>query len=548
MIQYGKIHNIWNFEHFFPHTMETGCYKGSADEGILSSNLEAVPLLPLVEMALLLIGSTGNGKSTLGNFLLMDPSDSHTKKPKFRMARANKPETQEVTYEEFQHTDDRTYRVIDTPGLNESPVKDMIHMCSLVKALNDPNLQGVTACLLCVKFNSKIDAQYKDTVGYYSRLLPSLFDGNVLVIMTEYLTDPRSEKLRKAQEIDVKSVKKNAADEIRESANLSYTPPVFTIDCLPLDEEERSTSLEVREDIMKHIEKLTPVSTTNLQVVKTTYLRELDSRKIEGMWGEIRGYNERLMEVNTKATETLIELEDTEREIIELSGKIVNIEFNLKALDSSELVVANTWRVSKHSKIGKTPRKDFKIESQWKIKKINEWTNSHTELVIASKTDYEVTGSCRGHKMRKLHATIILETERKEKYATMIASMRTESDQLHEELECKEKEIEQFRKNHSQYEKEIGLLRNHIKERKKEIETLSLNTMSINEAMKRVEEIRLVSRGVNLELVTLPNKERRSSQPPEQLDKGMSLKVVTAPKEILETQPFQKDSTGGSPE
>lgn len=96
---------------------------------------------------------------------------------------------------------------------------------------------------------------------------------------------------------------------------------------------------------MKHIERLTQVSTTNLQVVKITYLKELDSRKIEGMWGEIRGYNERLMEVNTKATETLTELEDTEREIIELSGKVVNIEFDLKALDSSELVVANlqTW-------------------------------------------------------------------------------------------------------------------------------------------------------------------------------------------------------------
>ena len=80
----------------------------------------------------------------------MDSNDSHTKKPKFRMARANKPETQEVTYEEFEHTDGRTFRVINTPGLNESPVKDLVHMCSLVKALNDPKLPGVSACLLCV--------------------------------------------------------------------------------------------------------------------------------------------------------------------------------------------------------------------------------------------------------------------------------------------------------------------------------------------------------------------------------------------------------------
>ena len=116
---------------------------------------------------------------------------------------------------------------------------------------------------------------------------------------------------------------------------------------------------------------------------------------------------------------------------------------------------------------------------------MNEWTNSHTELVIASKTDYEGTGSCQGHKMHKLHATIILETERKEKYATMIASMRTERDQLSKELESKEKEIH---KKHSQYQKEIGLLWNHINKRRKESDTLS---MSINEAMERVEEVQL---------------------------------------------------------
>ena len=47
-------------------------------------------------MAVLLIGSTGNGKSTLGNFIL-NPEDKHMYDDQtFITARSNLPETQKV--------------------------------------------------------------------------------------------------------------------------------------------------------------------------------------------------------------------------------------------------------------------------------------------------------------------------------------------------------------------------------------------------------------------------------------------------------------------
>ena len=56
--------------------------------------------------------------------------------------------------------------------------------------------QEITACIIVVKFDSKIDTQYRKTIEYYSQLLPSLFEKNVFIVMTDYATDPRTIAMR----------------------------------------------------------------------------------------------------------------------------------------------------------------------------------------------------------------------------------------------------------------------------------------------------------------------------------------------------------------
>ena len=444
-------------------------------------------------MALLLIGSTGNGKSTLGNFLV-DPNESHmfAEKTKFRMARSNRPETQDVSYGDFRRGD-RTFRVIDTPGLNESPTKDLFHMTSLIMALNDPNLQGVSACLLCIKFNSKIDAQYKATVKYYSRLLPSLFEGNVLIIMTEFMTDDRAEKLRKMQRVDVERVKVNTANEIKESAELAYTPPLFAIDCLPMDKEERAHSLRIRKAILDYIQSLTPVKTTNLQVEKTYYLKELDDKKVKRMLGEITGYNKRLMEVNAAATKALTRIEYLEREILQIKGDIENTSSELRVKDSEELVVAKTWSISKTSKIFQALDEKFKISSQWKIDNVSMWKNVEADWSDVQKTDYEVSGSLKGQYMRGLHASVTLETKKHRKYAREIEDMKKMLEELNRKLNTLKDDLRTAHQQHQQYQHELKLLEKYIDDRRDEIGKLSLNSMSTTEAMRRAAELREIT-------------------------------------------------------
>ena len=440
--------------------------------------------------ALLLIGSAGNGKSTLGNFLI-DPSKSHMfgEKAKFSMARSNRPETQELSCEEFTHQGRYTFRVIDTPSLNDGAEKDLIHMCSLVKFLNDPNLKGVRACLLCVKFSSKIDAQYKTTVAYYSRLLPSLFEGNVLIIMTEFMTDDRAEKLRKMRGIDVELVKKNTADEIKDSARLTYNPPLFTVDCLPVDKDEREYSLKVRESVLDYILQLSDVRTANLRVEKTDYLKQLDAKEIGRLKGEITGYNKRLMEANGAATEVLTELEKLKLNILDVEGNIANTKNELAVKDSDDLTVANSWNVNRSFKILKTLHETFDIQSKWKIERVTMWKNSPAEWKDVKKEDYKVSGSLQGQWMRGLHASVTLETKKRTKYANEIAKMKEELEELEEKLKALQEEAKEYNQRHIDFQNEIALLNAYIEERKSAIEKLHINSMSVAETMKRVVEL-----------------------------------------------------------
>ena len=363
---------------------------------------------------ILLIGSVGNGKSTLGNFLI-DPSE--TKEKKFPIGHSVQPETQDVSWTDFPYNG-HTFTVIDTPGLNESAEKDLEHMGSLMNALN--GMQGVSACLFCVKFNAKIDAQYKATVEYYSRLLPSLFEENVLIIMTKYETSRRNEELRRKQGIDVDSVKQKCAMEIKDIARLAYLPRVFTIDSLPMDKKERDYSLGVREEILEYVQSLQPVTTKSLLVHKTKYVKKLDEEAISRMLGEITGYMMKLIEENAAAKMVLTKVEDIEKQLLKVDGEIANTEKMLAVMDSKEWVVASTSDVSQ----------DCKVD---------------------------------------LHA--------------QVKQQRKELQQQLNELECRPKHDDHH------HQKEIKKLKKFINGKRTEIVKLSLNTMSISEAMGKVKEL-----------------------------------------------------------
>ena len=139
---------------------------------------------------------------------------------------------------------------------------------------NLQTMKSVVACVLVVKFNSKIDAQYKATIQYYRKLLPSLFERNVIIVMTDFATDDRSARLRERQGIEVEQIKRNTVREIVENGSLEYDPLLFTIDCLPVDDEEQKLNRNIRSAIFSKLASQKPLPSKKLNGCKNSIFKD----------------------------------------------------------------------------------------------------------------------------------------------------------------------------------------------------------------------------------------------------------------------------------
>ena len=448
---------------------------------------------PDAEATVLLIGSTGNGKSTLGNFLL-DPNEKE-KKQLFATATDNLPKTlnplrQEKKFRDIvENFNSVKLAVIDTPGLNEDSVKDFKHMIDLIETVEKERI--ITACIFVVKFNSKIDMQYKATIRYYAKLLPSLFEKNVFIVMTDYTLDEMSVAQRKKQGINEEQIQTNAMKEIVECAGLSYDNPLtFKLDCLPLTESEKVVSIDVRYHIINYIFSLEPITLTNLTVAKTDHLLAIDNAKISEYEGTITGYKERLQQTNNKAEKALDEVQQCEKEVAELNKQIKSMELELREKDTDELVTTATWSVDSEWKFFQTQEQGYELKSRWPIENIRRWTNGRCEL----KDEVETTtntlkGVVHGRFMRGLYANITLETRKSTKFANEIQRLKHDLQNAKEQLPIQQQKLQNCSEQYIDYKQEIQLFEDFIEQKRRLIIELAQSKMSIDEAHNRLQNL-----------------------------------------------------------
>lgn len=440
-------------------------------------------------MAVLLIGSTGNGKSTLGNYLL-DP-DSH--KPGgsfFKVAKNNLPQTQHskglILTVKINGADTKL-GIIDTPGLNESKVSDLSHMIELINTLQQ--IQFIRACIFVVKFNSKIDQQYKDTIAYYSKLLPSLFDNNIVIVVTDYATDERSEGMRKRQGIDYKEITTNIKTHIKMASGISFSPILFSIDCLPWDAKEQEKSKSVREAILSYVFSLKEIDVQNLQVAKTKSLIEDDEKLIKEYEGQITGYNMRLQQANEHAKEALDRTQKKEKDITKIDSELVQLKDSLNEKDSDDLVSVGAWSCDDSWKFFQWQSKRFNIVSEWDYSNVSTWTNGNCEIKDLEQKKREVRGMIQGHFMRGLYANVTLETSKKVKHLVEIVKLKRDIELKEKEHRMAMEHAEQDRNMFQQFKEEIDLLHGFISDRRMKIKEHASTTLSLEQARLRLEKL-----------------------------------------------------------
>ena len=442
-------------------------------------------------VAILLIGSTGNGKSTLGNFLL-DPSEEHiTSKTTFAVASSSKPETKEVA----SRCKDGLV-VIDTPGLNEGDCEDLEHMIDIVEQLIKQ--RSISACILCVKFETKMDTQYKATVKYYKRLLPRLFENNVLIVFTNYLTDGRSKFNRERRKVDEAVVAQNAIDEV----SLEFNPAYFLIDALPYGKEERDEHEATQRWILNYIKsKMPPVNMEDLTVAKTDAVLKMDEKEIEASKGEIKGYreNKEIMSQKIQAVLTKIESKESELDVINQSKMELNAE--LVELEANELVTGEVWNLEQKWKLLQTQSKSFAVESEWPIAELDFWDNGKLKWTVKTKQECSISGEVKGKFMRGLYAKLTVKVRKCDKkkkemeerginYETKLQEIRKElSDNTCEYTRIQE-EIKTIKNDHTNYEAEIERFDAFIIERKERIKIASKDSMTVDKAKEKLKKLK----------------------------------------------------------
>ena len=449
--------------------------------------------LPKKEATVLLIGSTGMGKSTLGNYLL----DPERKDKSFATARHNRPETQSTqsdksmfcgTAVEALGYSSVQLTVIDTPGLNESDAADLKHMIGIVEELE--KLSEIAACIFVVKFTAKIDAQYIKTIEYYSRLLPSLFEKNVFVVMTDYAMDPRSVAIREQEGIDEKQVVENATKEIVCSANLSYDNlVVFKLDCLPFSPDEIAYSEGVHDSIIEYIVQLKVIKLDNLKVAKTEKLLKMDSEQIQKYNGEIDTYKKTLIELNEQSREVLNTIQEKESKVAQSSARIDAIRRELDEKDTAELVTAATWSVDTEWKFCTTLRNGCELKSRWKIVEVVPWTNGKCKWSDMERSDYVFKGKVTGRFMHGLYANVTLETEKRIKYATEIKELQKNLEAAMTKHELEKKDLDEYREKEYRHEAAIAAFKKFIEEKREKIQLLEATRLTIPEARRRLHSI-----------------------------------------------------------
>lgn len=411
----------------------------------------------------------------------------------FTRSRDNMPETQSVHHvSKVVHYGDRKslpVTIIDTPGLNEDDVHDLKHMIQIVSALHSLGGSELSACVLVVKFDSKIDTQYKATVRYYRDLLPQLFEKNVIIVMTMFDSSERAEQQRKLRGIDIDRIKSNTIREIVESGKLPFKPLLFMMNALPTTKEDVKMDIKERDSILDYISSLTPMSTKRLRVAKTARVREDDDKAIAAIDGEIESYKNRLNELNELAIETFDKVTLKKKQAGDLNNKLKDLEDDRKEKDSSDTIVVNSRTFNTTWSFSGWLSEDFDLSASCEVTNVVKWSNGNCVWKDLEKYHNGIRGRLEGQFMRGLYAELRLETTKRIKYAEEVKSIRSEIDHTETLLHEVDKGLIELESSKMRHHKQIKDLIAYIQERNERKHSYTQIYMSIEEACDRLKKM-----------------------------------------------------------